>query len=237
MVVHIVPDYESLSQKAASLVADAIRGKTDLVLGLAAGNTPAGTYRELVRMHREAGLDFSRVVCFNLDEYGEIDPTDPRSFTAFLHENLLDRINVNSSNVHLLTFPSEAAATTYCQAIEDDIRRVGGIDLQILGIGRNGHIAFNEPGSTFYSRTRIVNLLAPETPDTPRTAVTLGIATILESRRLLLLCAGEQKAEILAKALHGPIDEGVPASVLQRHPEVTVIADQASAAYLSSGKP
>jgi glucosamine-6-phosphate deaminase len=216
VVVRKVLDYEALSDNAARFIADCIREKPVLRLGLAAGNTPLGTYRELVRMHRDQGLDFSRVVFFNLDEY-----SDSQSFTDFLNRNLLDQIDVNRANVHLIKFPNS-------ESYEVEIRDSGGIDLQILGIGVNGHIAFNEPGSSFASRTRIVTVAS----DAQKTAITMGIATILESRRILLLASGEAKAEILAAALEGPVTEDLPASVLQRHPDVIVIADDACSARL-----
>jgi glucosamine-6-phosphate deaminase len=214
MVVRRVRDYDELSVAAAQLIASRVRGKPHLVLGLAAGNSPVGTYRELVRMYREEALDFSQVVFFNLDEY-EIE-----SFTSFLKLNLLDQINAAKSNVHLLRFPADPEAVRYCQGIEQAIQDAGGIDLQILGIGSNGHIAFNEPGSGFDSRTRIVSL-----GDQGR-AITLGLATILEARQILLLASGEPKANILRAAVDGPVTEFVPASVLQRHSDVTVIASR-----------
>jgi len=214
MVMRKVLDYQALSNAAAEFVAEHIREKPDLRLGLAAGNTPLGTYIELVRMHREQRLDMSRIVVFNLDEYA-----DSLTFTDFLNKNLLAKINIDPANVHLIRFPES-------ERYEQEIRAAGGIDLQILGIGRNGHIAFNEPGSRFDSRTRIVTVAA----EVPKTAITMGIGTIMESRRILLLASGEAKAGVLAAALEGPVTEELPASVLQRHPDVTVIADEASLA-------
>src|SRR5215471_17119730 len=144
MDVRIVRDYETLSRNAAQTIAGELRRKPDLVLGLAAGNTPLGAYRELVRMHREGSLDFSRSTLFNLDEYGGLENAHVQSFDDFLHRNLVNQINVPKSNVHFLRYPSDSASG-YCQDFENQIRQAGGIDLQILGIGRNGHIAFNEP--------------------------------------------------------------------------------------------
>jgi len=233
MIINVVPNYDALSLTAAQRIAEEIRRKPRLVLGLAAGNTPSGTYRELVRMHREEGLDFSEVVVFNLDEYAELEPTDPGSFTAFLHKTLLDLINVKKSNLHLLRFPEQSTVQRYCESFEEQVRLLGGLDLQIIGIGRNAHIAFNEPGSSFQSRTRIVDLVERSSEQSPRTAITMGIGTILDSRRILLLVSGASKAKSLTNALEGKITESVPASALQLHSDVVVIADEASASLLS----
>src|SRR5204862_5307304 len=150
-------------------------------------------------------------------------PADhPHSFARFLKDNLLERVNSTKSNVHLLRFPRGSDVESYCDSFEETIRNAGGIDLQILGIGRNGHIAFNEPGSRFDSRTRVVTLEQGDASNTPGTAITMGIATILDARRILLLSSGPQKAAILATAIQGPLTEAVPASVLQKHPEVLV---------------
>ena len=223
MIVQVFPSYEALSHGAAQFIANAIQAKPDLVLGLAAGNTPLGTYRQLVRMHREGAVDFSRVVFFSLDEYEGLDANDPRSFTSFLSQNLLDPLNVSPANVHLLKFQTVN--------FEGAILQAGGIDLQILGIGRNGHIAFNEPGSSFNSRTRVVQLAEPA-PEFAKTAITMGIATILEARRILLLASGASKAEVLAQAIHGAISETLPASALQLHADTTVMAEASSAVHL-----
>ena len=230
MVVQIFPSYEDLSRSAAQFIAAAIRQKPDLVLGLAAGNTPLGAYRELVRMHQDDSLDFSQVAVFNLDEYAGLDASDTRSFTSFLHRNFLDLINVSESNVHLLKFP-DMSVDAYCEDVEQAIRQAGGIDIQILGIGRNGHIAFNEPDSSFKSRTRVVTLAEPTAPEFA-TAITMGIATILDARRILLLASGPSKAEVLAKAIEGPVTETLPASVLQLHDDFTVMAEAPSATHL-----
>jgi glucosamine-6-phosphate deaminase len=233
MDLRIVRHYEALSRAAAFAVASEMRQNPEIVLGLAAGKTPLGTYHELVRMHREEALDFSRTVFFNLDEYGGADHA--HSFQDFLYRHLVHQINIPKSNVHFLSFPS-VSAESYCESFERDIRNAGGIDFQILGIGRNGHIAFNEPGSAIDSRTRVVNLDAGGTPGAPTTAVTMGIGTILEARRILLLASGNQKAEVLARALTGPVTENIPASTLQRHDDVIVIADEESAEHLNGLK-
>jgi len=231
MNVHIVQDYATLSRHAAKIIADELRRKPDLVLGLAAGNTPLGTYQELVRMHREEDLDFSRTTVFNLDEYGGLDRTSAQSFHDFLHLNFVNLIHIPKSNVHFLSYPS-LSVDSYCEQFERKIREAGGIDLQILGIGQSGHIAFNEPGSSIASRTRVVTLEPGNDTRSPNTAITMGVATILESRRILLLASGRQKAEVIANALEGPVTEEIPASFLQEHRDVVVIADEASAGNL-----
>lgn len=220
MIVRKLADYDALSLEAALIVARQIRTTPGTVLGLAAGKTPIGTYRELVRMHREEGLDFSRTVFFSLDEFQGLTPDHPQSFASFLHQHFLDHINTSKSNVHLL---SGSATETDCEQYEGAIQDAGGIDLQILGIGLNGHIAFNEPGSSFDSRTRVVTLSHETAPGTPGTAVTMGIGTILLARHILLLAYGPDKAQVVDAALHGPQTESLPASALQRHPNLTVL--------------
>ena len=219
MIVRRLGDYDTLSREAARLIADQIRAKPTFVLGLAAGKTPIGTYKELVRLHLEEGLDVSGVVFFNLDEYEGLPESHPQGFAWFLHHHLIGQIGFFKKNPHFLTgIAAKASAITF----EGAIREAGGIDLQILGIGRNGHIGFNEPGSSFESRTRVVTLAHEGPPGTPPTAVTMGIATILDSRRILLLAAGD-KADILRKAIEGPMTEDLPASALQQHPDVTIL--------------
>jgi len=236
MNLRIARDYEALSRNAAQIIAGEIRRKPDLVLGLAAGNTPLGAYLELVRMHREENLDFSRVVLFNLDEYGP-GKIFVQRFSDFLHRNFVNQVNVDKPNVHFLSFPS-VSVQGYCRSFEELILKAGGIDLQILGIGRNGHIAFNEPGSTLDSRTRVVTLDRSGVSDSPHTdtAISMGVATIMESHRILLLASGSSKAEVLAKALEGPVTETIPASFLQRHRDLIVLADEAASSQLKNLK-
>ena len=210
MRVLVTPDYRTLNRDAAEIIADAVRLKPDLTLGLPTGNTPLGMYEDLVRR----GVDFSRVTTFNLDEYVGLAPDDARSFMAYMHRQFFDHVNVKPERIH---FPDD----DYEQAI----RAAGGIDLLILGIGANGHIAFNEPGSSFSSRTRVVDL-APETVGPVRRGITMGIATILEARRILLLASGSAKAGIVQRSLYGPVSESIPASALQLHSDVTVILDK-----------
>ena len=214
MQVLVTADYQTLSREAASIVAEAVRLKPALTLGLPAGNTPTGMYEELVRLQ----LDFSKVHTFNLDEYVGLAPADPRSFHAYMRKTFFDRINLPQENIY---FPDEK--------YEETIRRAGGIDLMVLGVGLNGHIAFNEPGSALTSRTRVVTL-APETVAPVRQGITMGVATILEARQILLLVSGTSKREILRRALEEPVQESLPASALQLHSNLTVIADRAASA-------
>ena len=226
MRVLVTADYQTLSQTAAELIAKAVRGRAELVLGLPTGRTPLGMYAELVRMHRDQGLSFSGVRTFNLDEYIGLSQDDPNSFHAYMHEHFFDHVDIAAINAH---FPDEAG--NYEQAI----RSVGGIDLLIVGIGANGHIAFNEPGSSFSSRTRTVNLAAETMTNAakqfgsnavPRQATSMGIGTVLDSRHIVLLASGSGKADVVRRALRGPITEAVPASALQMHPNVIAILDE-----------
>lgn len=224
MRVLVTPDYQTLSEEAAAIVARAIRAKPALTLGLPTGNTPLGLYEQLIRRYQSEKLDFSGVRTFNLDEYIGLPPDDPRSYRSYMSARLFEHINVSPQNTHI-----PDASSDY----EDLIRKAGGIDLLIVGIGANGHIAFNEPGSAFDSRTRIVQL-APETiqragSNVPHTAITMGIATILDARKILLLVSGAEKTEVVRRALRGPVSETVPASALQRHSDVIVIMDEAAA--------
>jgi len=238
MRVLMTPDYPALSQTAADLVLKALAGKPDLTLGLPTGNTPLGMYAAIVNSYRDFHLDFSRVRTFNLDEYFGLPPEHPKSYHTYMREHFFDHVNIPPTNRHIPDgspgIETAAESDKYERAIQDN----GGIDLLIVGIGANGHIAFNEPGSRFDSRTRAVNL-APETianarrhfpseAAVPRQAITMGIGTILEARRILLLASGASKAEAVRRALGGPISESLPASALQLHSRVIVILDEAA---------
>ena len=241
MQVIIKDTYEEMSTEAAEIIRDATNLKPNLVLGLATGSTPLGTYGELIRMNKAGELDFSKVITFNLDEYAGLPSTHDQSYYYFMHENLFDHINISPSNVHV---PSGVASDSdrYCEWYEDEIDRAGGIDLQVLGIGGDGHIAFNEPGSSLASRTRIVTL-TEETiednarffdrmEDVPRFAITMGVGTIMEAEYCLLLANGEKKADKVAALVEGPITSQITASALQMHPRTTVIVDAAAASKL-----
>jgi len=216
MNILVAPDYRSLSREAAGIVSAGIRLKPDLRLGLPAGRTPVGMYEELVRIDRESSLDFSQVRTFNQDEYEGLPSGHPDSFHSYMRSNLFDHVNIPPANIY---FPDDDYERTIVAS--------GGIDLLVLGIGANGHIAFNEPGSGFESRTRRVEL-AEETPGPVRRGITMGIATIVDARKIVLLASGAAKQDVVRRALKGPVTEAVPASALQVHPDVTVILDEAT---------
>jgi glucosamine-6-phosphate deaminase len=238
MLVLLNSGYEEMSREAARIVAGTVRSKPNATLGLATGSTTVGMYNELVRLHQEQGLDFSRVVTFNLDEYLGLAAEHPQSFHCFMRENFFTQVNVAPKNIHIPDGTIGGDYEEYCAAYERAIRESGGIDLQILGIGRNGHIGFNEPTSSFGSRTRL-KVLTKETiednrrffgagEEVPQCAITMGIGTILEAKRILLLATGAAKAETVAEAIEGPITASVTASCLQLHPDVTFVIDEAA---------
>lgn len=234
-------DYEAMSQEASEFVAQAIREKPNLVLGLATGSTPEGMYKDLIQKTQEASLSFKKVTSFNLDEYIGLEESHPNSYHYFMQENFFKQIDISPANTHL---PKGRAKDLEkeCERYEQLIESVGGIDLQILGLGTNGHIAFNEPGSSFTSPTAVVDL-AQETleanarffdsvEEVPSQAVTMGIGSIMKARAILLLVSGSSKAEALAKTIQGEVTEDLPSSVLQKHPNVTVIADEEALALV-----
>lgn len=241
MRVIIEKTSEAGAQRAAKFIASLVRENPACVLGLATGGSPLGTYCDLARMHREEGLDFSRVTTFNLDEYVGLGPSDPQSYRHFMQENLFDHINIAARNTHV---PDGRALDfeVHCRQYEHMIQDAGGIDLQLLGVGSDGHIAFNEPGSSLGSRTRLKTLASETIRDNaryfggadkvPRLAITMGVGTILESRRCLLLAFGEHKAEAVRATVEGPITAQVTASALQLHREVVVVLDEAAASRL-----
>lgn len=242
-MILITESAEEGGRTAARLVGQAITHNPALRLGLAAGNTPTGLYRHLVRLHRSDRLDFSLVRIFSLDEFLGLPEKSPNSFRAFYHHHLLDHINADPAHVHLLNGEAEKEIGSYCESYERMIREQGGIDLQILGIGRNGHLGFNEPGSSLHSRTRMTLLSAATrranarlfNPDhVPEWAITMGIGTILEARVLLLLAFGEQKATAVAKAIEGPLTASIPASAMQLHSAAIVVLDRKAASRLKN---
>ena len=238
MEIIIQKDADTASRIAAQYVARVIQKKPDAVLGLATGSTPVKLYRELIRMHQQEGLDFSRITTFNLDEYVGLKPDHPASYRRFMHENLFDHINIPPDNIHIPDGEADDIPT-HCQQYEKKICQAGGIDLQILGIGSDGHIGFNEPTSSLASRTRI-KTLTEETigdnarffesaEDVPHHVITMGIGTILDSRACLMLAFGENKATAIAGAVEGPVMSSLPASALQMHPVVKVFCDEPAA--------
>jgi glucosamine-6-phosphate deaminase len=240
--VIICSTYADMSKAAAQEVAKLINTKPNAVLGLATGSTPLGLYQELVRMHREEGLDFSQCTSFNLDEYVGLQANHPQSYHYFMNENLFRHINIPRQNVHI---PSGTTRNhiAFCQWYEGRIKECGGIDLQILGIGSDGHIAFNEPGSSLGSRTRIKTLARQtiednarffEKPeDVPVYAITMGVGTILEAHKLLLLANKKSKAKAVAAAVEGPVTSMITASALQLHHDSMVFVDDEAAGELS----
>ena len=243
MLVILKRDNEEVNEQAAHLVAGAIKKKPALTLGLATGGTMVGLYKHLVRLHKAGSLDFSYVTTFNLDEYLGLPASHRQSFQHFMQENFFRHVNVPSRNIHIPDGSVRGDYDAYCAAYEQAIRAAGGIDLQLLGIGRNGHIGFNEPTSSLASRTRL-KVLSLETLDdnakffapgeeSPRCAITMGIGTILEARKILLLATGVSKAAAVAKSIEGPITCAVSASALQLHPDVTFLLDVPAAAQLT----
>ncbi len=242
MRVVVVKTPEEMGREAAAIVAEGIRSKPHYVLGLATGSTPIPLYQELIRLHKEEGLDFSSVITFNLDEYVGLPPTHDQSYRYFMDAQLFNHVNILKKNTHIpdgMTDDIEA----HCLAYEAMVEDVGGIDCQILGIGGNGHIGFNEPGSSLASRTRVVELTEKTIQDNsrffssidevPRRAITMGIGTILDCQKLVLLATGANKAEAVAAALEGPVTAKVPASALQLHPDVTFILTEDAASGLT----
>lgn len=243
MLVVLTKDYEAVSREAARIVAGAVRSKPDLVLGLATGSTPLGLYKELISLYGSGTLDFSRTTSFNLDEYLGLAPSHPQSFHHFMEANFFSQVDVPRERIHIPDGTIPGDYDEYCAGYERAIKTAGGIDLQILGIGRNGHIGFNEPTSSLASRTRLKALsretiednrhFFPNQEEMPKCAITMGIGTILDSRRVLLLASGRSKAAAVAKAIEGPISSSVSASALQLHPDVTFILDEEAAYSLT----
>ena len=243
MLVILKRDDKEISRQAAQLIASAIRKKPNLTLGLATGSTMVGVYKHLAALHKQGSLDFSRVVTFNLDEYLGLSPAHLQSFHHFMRENLFAHVNLDPRNIHIPDGTIRGNYDEYCASYEAAIRKAGGVDLQLLGIGRNGHIGFNEPTSSIGSRTRL-KVLSQETMDdnskffahgeeSPHCAITMGIGTILEARKILLLATGSSKAAPVAKSIEGPITSAVSASALQLHPDVTFLIDDAAASQLT----
>ena len=230
-------DYEEMSRVAAGLVADVMRARHDAVLGLATGSTPVGMYRELARMNRAGEIDFSDVTTVNLDEYYPISPENDQSYRYFMNTNLFDHVNIDKTRTFVpngLEPDSQKACNDYNQIIQEK----GPIDLQLLGLGHNGHIGFNEPGEAFEKETHCVDLTEStieankrffeSEDDVPKQAYTMGIKNIMQAKKILVVVSGADKADILKEVLYGPITPEVPASILQLHNDVTIVADEAA---------
>lgn len=237
MKIYKTKDYDAMSRKAASVIAAQMTLKTDSVLGLATGSTPVGTYKQLIQWYQEGILDFSDITSVNLDEYRGLSPESDQSYRYFMNHNLFDHVNIKKECTYV---PDglEADSETACRKYDEIIEHVGGIDLQILGLGHNGHIGFNEPGDIFEKTTHCVDLTEStieankrffeKEEDVPRQAYTMGIQTIMKAKMILLLVSGEGKAQILRDVICGPVTPKVPASILQMHPNVIIIADEAA---------
>jgi len=235
MNVVVVKNYNEISCQTAQLITDQIINKKNSVLGLATGSTPIGVYQELIRKFQKGELDFSKVVTFNLDEYYGLSPEHPQSYHFFMWNILFKHINLKKENIHLLNGVTENIAKE-CKQYEDLIQKSGGIDLQILGIGDNGHIGFNEPDISLDTRTHLVNLTAKtiransrffnNAQEVPKQAITMGMGTIIQAKKIILLANGKRKARVVERTINGPITTKVPATVLQLHNDVTIIVDQ-----------
>lgn len=237
MKFYRVKDYQEMSKKAASILSAQIISKPDSVLGLATGSTPEGTYEFLVKWYKEGILDFSQVQTMNLDEYRGIARDNDQSYYHFMKAHLFDHVNIEEENTHIPNGEAEDAKAV-CREYEELIRSAGGVDLQLLGIGRNGHIGFNEPSDAFTEGCHCMTLAEStieankrffeKAGDVPKQAYTMGIGTIMSAKKILLLVSGEDKAEALRQALEGPVTPKLPASILKFHPDVTIIADESA---------
>jgi glucosamine-6-phosphate deaminase len=241
MLVEVLPDQAAMSERGAQIVAAQIRAKPDCVIGFATGGTPLGVYRRLIELHRSEGLDFSNVTTFNLDEYVGLPPDHEQSYHHFMWNNLFSHVNVEPSRVHIPLGTADDV-DAFCFWYEEQIEGAGGLDLQILGIGANGHLAFNEPGSSLGSRTRVKPITErtvhenarffDNEEDVPRSAITMGIGTIMDARKLLLMANGAGKADAIRATLEGPVTAMVPATIVQLHPHARIVIDEAAASKL-----
>lgn len=237
MIIYRAKDYHDMSRKAANIISAQVIMKPNCVLGLATGSSPVGTYEQLIEWYKKGDLDFSQVTSINLDEYKGLSPENDQSYRYFMNTNLFNHVNIDKTRTFVpngLEEDSEKACNDYNHIITAS----GGIDLQLLGLGHNGHIGFNEPGEAFERETHCVDLTEStieankrffdSEEDVPRQAYTMGIKNIMQARKILVVVSGADKAEILEKVLHGPITPAVPASILQLHNDVTIVADEAA---------
>jgi glucosamine-6-phosphate deaminase len=242
MEVIIKKDYAEMSKVAAAIVVEVLNAKPNAVLGMATGSTPLGLYQELVRLHKEKEVDFAHVTTFNLDEYVGLPVDHPQSYHYFMHEHFFRHVNIPPHNINI---PSGTTSNypAFCEWYEQRIAECGGIDVQILGIGSDGHIAFNEPTSSLSSRTRLKTLSKRTIDDNARFfenraevpiyAITMGVGTILDARKLILVATGKTKAKAIAQAVEGPVTSMITASALQLHRDADVIVDEAAASELT----
>ncbi len=241
MNVRVYKDADAIGSAAASLFAAQVIAKPNAVLGLATGSTPIPTYRRMAALYEEGAVDYSSVTTYNLDEYVGLDHSHDQSYYYFMHDNLFKYINIPEEQIHVLSGTASDPAAE-CAEYDAAIDAAGGIDLQILGIGRNGHIAFNEPADVFPPKTHVVNLTEStieankrffaSADDVPRQALTMGIGSIMKAKAILIIATGADKAEAVRMMIKGSVDPHCPASVLQLHPQVTVMLDEAAASLL-----
>ena len=234
-------DYADMSRKAANIIAAQVILKPDCVLGLATGSTPIGTYKELIKGYENGDLDFSLVKTANLDEYRGLEKSNDQSYDYFMKANLFNHININFDNLNIPD-GENPDADAECARYEAVVKALGGQDLQLLGMGHNGHIGFNEPADEFPKETHCVDLqestiqankrFFEKVEDVPTQAYTMGIGTIMQAKKILVIASGVDKAEIVKKAFFGPITPQVPASILQLHPDVTVVVDEAAGSLI-----
>lgn len=241
MRIIVTKDYNDMSRKAANIISAQIITKPDCVLGLATGSSPVGAYKTLVDWYKKGDLDFSEVTTVNLDEYRGLTHSNDQSYYYFMNDNLFSHVNIDPAHTHIPD-GTEPDAQKACDDFEAIVKNSGGTDLQLLGLGHNGHIGFNEPAEDFPKFTHCVDLTEstiqanarffdkPE--DVPTQAYTMGIGTIMRAKRILLIASGKGKAAIVKEALFGPVRPQVPASILQLHPDVTVVLDEEAASYL-----
>ncbi len=240
MKIIVCKSKEEVAKEAAKFVIDLVKEKNDCILGLATGSTPLGLYNELINDYNENGTSYKNVTTFNLDEYVGIDPSHEQSYHTYMQSNLFDKIDIKQDNVNLPNAVGDLEANA--KEYETRIKEAGGIDLQILGIGSNGHIAFNEPGEDFESVTRVIELMESTRNDNsiffesldevPTHAISMGIKSIMGASKILLLATGEGKADAINKMINGEVDESLPASVLQRHNDTILILDEDAARKL-----
>lgn len=241
MVICKASDYKDLSRKAANIIAAQMILKPDCTLGLATGSSPVGTYEQLIERFKDGDLDFSRITSVNLDEYKGLAPDNDQSYRYFMNTNLFNHVNIDKAHT-FVPDGLEPDAEKACREYDEIIENVGGIDLQLLGLGHNGHIGFNEPADSFSKGTNCVDLTEStieankrffeSEADVPRQAYTMGIRTIMLAKKILVVVSGKDKAEILKKVVCGPVTPEVPASVLQLHPDVTIAADSEACSLL-----
>ena len=240
MNIFVEKNYDDVSKRAADIVAEQIKTKSDSVLGLATGSSPIGMYENLVKMYDDGKISFKNIKTVNLDEYVGLEPTDVNSYRYFMNHHLFSKVDIDIDNTHV---PNGVAkdANSECDKYSKMTRELG-VDLQVLGLGENGHIGFNEPGTPFDQETHVVNLtestikansrLFDKEEDVPRQAISMGIKNIMDAKKIILIVTGQQKADALAKVINGPLTPEVPGSVLGLHHEVTVICDEAAASKL-----